>query len=54
LLIEPSELLLQPGDTVSFHVRELDANGLTVKEIDDPKSVQWASFIPPTPKSKPR
>jgi outer membrane protein assembly factor BamB len=52
LLIEPSELLLQPGDTVSFHVRELDANGLTVKEIDDPKSVQWASFIPPTAKVK--
>jgi plastocyanin len=52
LQIEPSELLLQPGDTVSFHVRELDANGLTVKEIDDPKSVQWASFIPPTAKVK--
>jgi outer membrane protein assembly factor BamB len=52
LQIEPSELLLQPGDTVSFHVRELDANGLAVKEIDDPKSVQWASFIPPTAKVK--
>ncbi len=52
LQIEPSELLLQPGDTVSFRVRELDANGLTVKEIDDPKSVQWASFIPPTAKVK--
>jgi hypothetical protein len=23
-----------------------------VKEIDDPKSVQWASFIPPTAKVK--
>jgi outer membrane protein assembly factor BamB len=52
LQIEPSELLLQPGDTVSFRVRELDGNGLTVKEIDDPKSVQWASFIPPTAKVK--
>jgi outer membrane protein assembly factor BamB len=52
LQIEPSELLLQPGDTVSFHVRELDANGLKVKEIDDPKSVQWASFIPLTAKVK--
>ncbi len=50
LQIEPSELLLQPGGAVSFHVRELDANGLTVKEINDPKSVQWASFIPPTAK----
>jgi outer membrane protein assembly factor BamB len=52
LQIEPSELLLQPGGTVSFHVRELDGNGLTVKDIDDPKSVQWASFIPPTAKVK--
>jgi outer membrane protein assembly factor BamB len=52
LQIEPSELLLQPGGTVSFHVRELDANGLTVKEIDDPKSLQWQSFIPPTAKVK--
>jgi outer membrane protein assembly factor BamB len=52
LQIEPSELLQQPGDTVSFHLRELDANGLTVKDIDDPKSVQWASFIPPTAKVK--
>jgi outer membrane protein assembly factor BamB len=54
LQIEPSELLLMPGDTVSFRVRELDGNGLTVKEIDDPKSVQWASFIPPTAKVKAR
>jgi len=52
LQIEPSELLLQPGEKVSFRVRELDANGLTVKEISDPKSVQWASFIPPTAKVK--
>jgi outer membrane protein assembly factor BamB len=46
----PNELLLQPSDVVSFHVRALDANGLTAREIDDPKSVQWASFIPPTAK----
>jgi outer membrane protein assembly factor BamB len=48
----PSEVLLQPGETVSFHVRALDANGLTAKEIDDPKSVEWVSFIPPTAKVK--
>src|ERR1035438_93605 len=30
----------------------LDANGLPVKEIDDPKSIHWASFIPPTAKVK--
>src|SRR5580658_4171903 len=52
LQIEPSELLLQPGENISFRVRELDANGLTVKEIDDAKSVQWQSFIPPTAKVK--
>jgi outer membrane protein assembly factor BamB len=54
LQIEPSELLLQPNDTVSFHVRELDANGLTAKEIDNPKSVHWQSYIPPTAKVKAR
>ena len=52
LQVRPSELLLQPGDTASFHVRALDANGLPVKEIDDPKSIHWASFIPPTAKVK--
>jgi outer membrane protein assembly factor BamB len=52
LQIKPSELLLLPGATASFHVRELDGNGMTVKDIEDPKSVQWASFIPPTAKVK--
>jgi outer membrane protein assembly factor BamB len=52
LQVRPSELLLQPGDTASFHVRALDDKGLTVKEIDDPKSVHWASYIPPTAKVK--
>ena len=52
LQVRPSELLLQPSATATFHVRALDSNGLTVKEIDDPKSIQWASFIPPTAKVK--
>ncbi len=52
LQVTPSELLLQPGDTVSFHVRALDANGLIVKNIDDAKSIHWASYIPPTAKVK--
>ncbi|HEX3718556.1 MAG TPA: PQQ-binding-like beta-propeller repeat protein [Verrucomicrobiae bacterium] len=52
LQVVPSEVLLQPGESVSFHVRELDGNGLTAKEIDDPKSIQWATFIPPTAKVK--
>ncbi len=52
LQIIPSELLLQPGETVSFHIRSLDKNGLTVQDNIDPKSVKWASFIPPTAKVK--
>jgi outer membrane protein assembly factor BamB len=52
LLPVPSELLLQPGGTVSFHVGVLDANGLKVRAVDDPRSIQWASFIPPTAKVK--
>ena len=52
LLVRPSELLLQPGDTVSFHARALDANGLSVREIADVKSLHWVSYIPPTAKVK--
>ncbi|HWD20288.1 MAG TPA: PQQ-binding-like beta-propeller repeat protein [Verrucomicrobiae bacterium] len=52
LQIIPSELLLQPGASVSFRIRELDTNGLTVKEITDAKSVHWASYVPPTAKVK--
>lgn len=52
LQVTPSELLLQPGEKASFHTRALDDKGLTVKDIDDPKSLHWASFIPPTAKVK--
>jgi hypothetical protein len=52
LLAVPSELLLPPGGTVSFQVRALDANGLTVRDLNEPGSVQWAPFIPPTAKVK--
>jgi hypothetical protein len=44
----PNEALLNPGGKASFRIRSLDANGLVVKEGIDPKSVKWASFIPPT------
>ena len=54
LQITPSELLLQPGDKVSFHARQLDAKGLTVKEVDDPKAIRWESFIPAAAKVKAR
>jgi outer membrane protein assembly factor BamB len=50
LQVTPSELLLQPGGKVAFRVRELDANGLTVKEIKAPGAVHWVSYIPPTAK----
>jgi outer membrane protein assembly factor BamB len=48
LQIIPSEVLLKPGGKTSLRVRSLDANGLTVQENIDPKSVKWESYIPPT------
>ena len=48
LQIVPSEVLLRPGQSQTFHTRKLDANGLTVEEIKDTKSVKWAHYIPPT------
>jgi outer membrane protein assembly factor BamB len=44
----PYEVLLKPGQTHAFRVRSLDANGFTVDEKLDPKSLKWESFIPPT------
>ena len=52
LQITPSEVLLRPGQSQSFHVRSIDANGFPVSEIKDPAAVKWASFIPPTAKVK--
>lgn len=52
LQIIPSEVLLRPGQAVSFRARALDANGLTVEEIADVKSLQWATFVPATAKVK--
>lgn len=48
LQIIPSEVLLKPGQSVSFRVRQLDAKGFTVEEVKEVKSVKWASYIPPT------
>jgi outer membrane protein assembly factor BamB len=48
LQIIPFEVLLSPGQTQSFRIRALDANGFTVEESVDPKSVKWAPYIPPT------
>ncbi|WP_040550291.1 PQQ-binding-like beta-propeller repeat protein [Pedosphaera parvula] len=52
LQVIPSEVLMRPGQTESFRVRSLDANGFTVENIKDAKSVKWASFIPATAKVK--
>jgi outer membrane protein assembly factor BamB len=48
LQVIPSEVVLKPGEAASFRVRKLDARGLLVEEVKDVKSVQWASYIPPT------
>jgi outer membrane protein assembly factor BamB len=52
LQIIPSEVLMRPGQTESFRVRSLDANGYTVEELKNLSSVKFASFIPPTAKVK--
>jgi outer membrane protein assembly factor BamB len=54
LQIIPSEVVLRPGGQASFRVRKLDANGLTVGEAPDLRSVQWASYLPPTARVKAR
>jgi outer membrane protein assembly factor BamB len=50
LQVIPAEVLLRPGQTVSFRVRTLDANGLTVEELKDLKAVKFTHYIPPTAK----
>ncbi|MDB6020386.1 MAG: hypothetical protein JWQ04_243 [Pedosphaera sp.] len=52
LQIIPSEVLLRPGQSQTFRVRSLDANGFLVEELKDVSAVKWASFIPPTAKVK--
>ncbi len=44
----PYEVLLRPGQTQSFRIRVLDANGFTVTESVDPTTLKWEPFIPPT------
>lgn len=48
LQIVPPEVLLRPGDTQSFEVRKLDANGFLVETVKGPQAVEWEGFIPPT------
>lgn len=44
----PYEILVKPGQTQSFRIRVLDANGFTVQESVDPTTVHWETYIPPT------
>jgi len=50
--IIPSEVTLRPGHTASFHARSIDANGFTVEQLPDTKSLKWNSYIPPTARVK--
>jgi outer membrane protein assembly factor BamB len=52
LQIYPSEVLLRPGQSVSFHARTIDANGFAVEDVKDMNALKWASFVPPTAKVK--
>jgi outer membrane protein assembly factor BamB len=48
LQIIPYEVMLHPGQSTTFRVRKLDANGLMVGEVQDPGVVRWEPYIPPT------
>ncbi len=48
LQVIPYEVLLSPGATQNFRVRALDANGFTVEENIDPKTLKWEPYVPPT------
>jgi len=52
LQIIPPEVRLRPGESQSFKVRKVDANGYVVEEVKDPAQAQWAGFIPPTARVK--
>lgn len=45
--IIPSQVLAHPGDTFTFRVHALDANGIFVTELDA-DAIEWESFVPPT------
>jgi outer membrane protein assembly factor BamB len=47
LQVIPYEVLLRPSQVQSFRLRSLDANGFTVQESIDPKTVQWEGYVPP-------
>jgi outer membrane protein assembly factor BamB len=48
LQVVPYEVALHPGESVSLRARKLDANGFTVEEIADIRSLKWEPYVPPT------
>src|SRR4030095_12483758 len=42
LQLIPAEVLLNPGQSESFRVRKLDADGFAVEEVRDPQAVKFA------------
>ncbi|HEY5910030.1 MAG TPA: PQQ-binding-like beta-propeller repeat protein [Verrucomicrobiae bacterium] len=46
LQVVPSEVLLHPGESASFRVRSLDANGFTVQESIPSSQVSWTPYVP--------
>lgn len=44
----PSEVVLHPGQSASFRVRALDANGFAVGGFLDANTLQWTNYVPPT------
>ncbi|MCB1224902.1 MAG: PQQ-like beta-propeller repeat protein [Verrucomicrobiales bacterium] len=51
LQIIPSEFTVSPGNSVSFRIRTVDANGFVTGEVKA-ADAKWESFIPPTAKVK--
>ncbi len=47
--VVPSDVLLEPGDKVAFHLAATDANGSVVGQVN---LVNWEKFIPPTARVK--
>ncbi len=48
LQIIPYEVLMHPGESATFRVRKLDANGLFVEDVKDVSKLRWDSYIPLT------
>lgn len=47
--VVPAEVLMAPGQSLSFELRALDKNGAFIRNLE---KAEWASFIPPTAKVK--